>query len=98
MRPHLPNMEQLLNQISVEITRERTVQLFLSKIDLDYAYGQMKLSEETSRHNVFAPSGEISVDTIDSKKGFTDLPIYPPYFKNNLTEHSNTAHRHGWTI
>ena len=37
MRPKMPNAEELLNQISVEITRDRTVQLFLSKIDLDYA-------------------------------------------------------------
>ena len=49
MRPHMPNMEELLNQIPVEITRDRTAQLFPSKIDLDYAYGQMKLSDETSR-------------------------------------------------
>ena len=54
MRPHMPNMEELLNQISVEITRDRTTQSILSKIDLDYAYGQMKLSEETSRQCVFA--------------------------------------------
>ena len=50
----MPNMEELLNQISVEISRNRTVQLFISKIDLDYAHGQMKLSEETSRQCVFA--------------------------------------------
>ena len=50
-------MEELLNQISVEITRDRTVQLFMSKIDLDNAYGQMKLSEETSRQCVFALTG-----------------------------------------
>ena len=48
MRQHIPNMEELLNQISVKITRDRTVQLFISKIDLDYAYGQMKLSEESN--------------------------------------------------
>ena len=30
----MPNMEELLNQISVEITRDRTVKLFISKIDL----------------------------------------------------------------
>ena len=37
MKPHMPNMEELMNQISVETTRDRTVQLFISKIDLDYA-------------------------------------------------------------
>ena len=31
MRPHVPNMEELLNQISVEITRDWTVELFKSK-------------------------------------------------------------------
>ena len=53
----MPNMEELLNQITVEITRDRTVQLFLSKIDLDYAYGQMQLSQETSRQCVFTLTG-----------------------------------------
>ena len=53
----MPNMEELLNQISVEITRDRTVKLFISKRDLDYAYGQMRLSAETSRHCVFALTG-----------------------------------------
>ena len=57
MRPHMPNMEELLNPISVEITHDRTLQLFMSKIDLDYAYGQMKLSKETSRQCVFALTG-----------------------------------------
>ena len=56
-RPHMPNMEELLNQISVEITRDRTKELRISKIDLDYAYGQMKLSKETSRQCVFAITG-----------------------------------------
>ena len=53
----MPNILEILNQIPVEITRGRTVQLFLSKIDLDYAYGQLKLSEETSRQCVFALTG-----------------------------------------
>ena len=53
----MPNMEKLLKQISVEITCDRMVQLFISQIDLDYAYGQMKISEETSRQCVFALTG-----------------------------------------
>ena len=57
VRPHMPNMKELLNQISVEITKDRTKKLMISKIDLDYAYGQMMLSEETSRQCVFAITG-----------------------------------------
>ena len=53
----MPNMEELLNQISVEITRDGTAQLFIPKLDLVYAYGEMKLSEETSRQCVFALTG-----------------------------------------
>ena len=97
MRPHMPNMEELLNQISVAITRDRTVQLFMSKIDSDYAYGQMKLSKETSRQCVFAITGENLADITDSERDLTVLPIYPQYFKKKLTGHLNTIHRHGLT-
>ena len=70
----MPNMEDLLNQISVEITRDRTMQLFISKIDLDYAYGQMKLSEEINRQCVFAlTGGKLSGYYRFKKKEFTDL-------------------------
>ena len=44
----MPNMEELVNQISVEITRDRTKELMISKIYHNHAYGQMKLSKETS--------------------------------------------------
>ena len=40
-------MEELLNRISVITNSEQPVQFFITKIDLDYAYRQMKLSEET---------------------------------------------------
>ena len=80
MRPHIPNMEVLLNQISVEITRDRTVQLFISKIDLDYAYGQMKLSEETSRQCVFALTGGNFSGYYRFKKGFYGLADIPTFF------------------
>ena len=71
VRPHMPNMEELLNQISVEITKDRTKELRISKIDLDYAYGQMTLSEETSRQCVFAITGGNFSGYYRFKKGFT---------------------------
>ena len=67
--------EVLLSQYPVEITRERTVHLFISKIDLDYSSGQMKLSEETRRQCKFALTGGNSVGIEDSKREFTCLPI-----------------------
>ena len=47
-------MGELLYQILVEITNDRLGELMISKIDLDHPYGQMRLSEETSRQCVFA--------------------------------------------
>ena len=84
MRPHMPNMEDLLNQISVEITRARTTQLFLSKIGLDYAYGQMKLSKETSRQCVFALTGGNFSGYYRFKKGFYGLADIPTIFQEKI--------------
>ena len=74
-------MEELLNQISMEITRDRTSQLFISKIDLDYAYEQMKLSEETSRQCVFAQTGGNFSGHYRFKKGFYGLADIPTIFQ-----------------
>ena len=90
----MPNMEELLNQILVEITRDRTLQLFMSKIDLDYAYGQMKLSEETSRQCAFVLTGGKFSGYYRFKKRFL-RPGLAQYFKRKLTVHSDTVHRLG---
>ena len=84
MRPHMPNMEELLNQISVEISRDRTLQLFISKIDLDYAYGQMKLFEETSRQCVFALTGGKFSGYYRFKKGFYGIADIPTIFQEKI--------------
>ena len=93
----MPNMEELLNQISVEITRDRTMELFVSKLDLDYVNGQMKLSEETSRQGVFALTGGKFSGYYRFKRAFTDLLIYPQYSRKESTEHSDTVHQRGYT-
>ena len=80
----MPNMEELLNQISVEITRDRTVKLFISKIDFDYAYGQMRLSEETSRQCVFALTGGKFSGYYRFKKGFYGLANIPTIFQEKI--------------
>ena len=75
---------KLLNQLSVEISRDRTVQLFISKIDLDYSYGQMKLSEETSRQSVFALTGGKISGYYRFKKGFYGLADIPTIFQEKI--------------
>ena len=84
IRPHMPNMEELLNQISVEITKDRTKELMMSKIDLDYTYGQMKLSKDTSRQCVFAITGGKFSGYYRFKKGFYGLADIPTIFQEKI--------------
>ena len=53
-RPHMPNMDELLNQISAELSKNELDPIWISVIDLVYAYGQMKLAPETKKHCNFA--------------------------------------------
>ena len=84
IRPQMPNMEELLNQISVEITRDRTMQQFISKEDLDYAHGQTKLSEETIRQCVFALTGGKFSGNNRFRKGFYGLADIPTKFQEKF--------------
>ena len=58
-RQHMPNREELLNQISAELSRNEHDSVWISVIHLDQACGQMKLTQETSKHCNFAVTGEI---------------------------------------
>ena len=48
----LPIMEELIRKISAQITKSNWG-IWMSKIDLEYAYGKAKLSKEASKHCVF---------------------------------------------
>ena len=57
-RPHMPNMDELFNQISSKLSKNELDPIWISVIDLDYAYGQKRLAPETSKHCIFAITGE----------------------------------------
>ena len=54
MEPRLPNMEEPINQRSTETTKVQNGPLRISKKYLENAYGQLKLSENTSSQFNFA--------------------------------------------
>ena len=65
----MPNMEELIRKISAEITKS-SGKILIEKIDLDYAYGQDKLSKEAAKHCVFSIiSGDVT-GHYRFKKGF----------------------------
>ena len=73
MRPNKPNMEELLNKKSTKITRVQNEPLWISKTDLEYTYGQLKLSDETSKRCNFAETGRIVNGYYRFIKGFHGL-------------------------
>ena len=77
-------MEEILNQSSVEITRDRLKKLLISKIDLDYGYGQMKLSKETNRLCVIALTGRKVSGCLKFEKGFYGLAKIPTIFQRKI--------------
>ena len=52
----MPNMEELVTKISAKITNGDG-EIWMSKIVLDYAYSQAKLSKEAAKHCVFSIIG-----------------------------------------
>ena len=80
-RPHMPNVEELLNQISTELSRNDHDPIWISVIDLDYAYGQMKLAPETSKHCNFAVTGENMNGYYQFLKGFYGPADIPTIFQ-----------------
>ena len=68
----MPNMEELISKISAEITQS-SGEIWMSKIDLDCAYGQAKLTVEAAKHCVFSIIGGNFTGHYRFKKGFYGL-------------------------
>ena len=80
-RPHEPNMEEFLNQIMAELSRNDHDPIWISVIDLDYAYEQMELAPETSKHCNCAVTGKNMNGYYRFLKGFTVPPTYQQFSK-----------------
>ena len=68
----MPNMEELISIILAEITKNNG-EIWMSKIDLDYAYEQANLSKEAAKHCVFSIIGGDYTGHYRFKKGFYGL-------------------------
>ena len=88
----MPNLVELLNQISAELSKNDTEPILISVVDLDYAYGQMKLAPNIA---ILQSHGRKLTDTTDSVQGFTARQTYLQYFKRKQTVHSDTKHPYG---
>ena len=79
----MPNMEELISKISAEITRNNG-EIWMSKIDLDYAYGQTKLTVEAAKHCVFSIIVGDFTGHYRFKKGIYGLSDIPNVFQEHI--------------
>ena len=56
-KAQMPNMEELISRISRKIADGPADEIWISKFDLDYAYGQLLLSREARNLCIFAVTG-----------------------------------------
>ena len=56
-KAQLPNMDELISRISRKIADGPADEIWISKFDLDYAYGQLLLSREARNLCIFAVTG-----------------------------------------
>ena len=52
-KAQMPNMEELISRISRKISEEQEGEKWITKLDFDYAYGQIKLNENTKKSMYF---------------------------------------------
>ena len=79
----MPKMKELISKTSAKITK-RSGEIWMSKLDLDYAYGQAKLSVEASRHCVFSIIDGEFTGHYWLKKGLYGLSDIPTVFQEHI--------------
>ena len=65
-----PNFEELMDIVGQTKSERKQGDVFFSAMDLTYAYGQLPLSETTSKHCNFSLVGGNSTGSIVSRRDF----------------------------
>ena len=80
----MPNWEELSGQVSLDITKNEEMPLYISTIDLEYAFDPVKLHPDTSKHCNIAIIGGDATGYYQFKKGFYGLSDMPTIFQENI--------------
>ena len=80
------------------ITRNEEMPLYISTIDLEFAFGQVKLHPETSKHCNIAIIGGDATVYYQFKNGFYGLTDMPTIFQENIDKTLENQTRPGKMI
>ena len=81
-----PNMEELISKTSRKIADGEADEIWISKFDLDYAYGQLPLSKNARDLCIFAVIGGNFTGYYRFLKSFYDLEDIPTIFEEKIDQ------------
>ena len=86
-------MEELISRISRKIADEDKGEIWILKLDLDYAYGQTKLSEKAKNLCIFTVTGGNFTGFYQFLKGFYGLADLPTKFQEQIFKSLKNKHQ-----
>ena len=91
-KTQMPNMEELIPRISRKISEGEDGEVLATKLDFDYAYGQIKLDDDTKNLCIFTVTGCVFTGYYRSLKGFSGLADIPTIFQERID--TTLEHKH----
>ena len=91
-KTQMPNMEELISRISRKIADGEADEIWISKFDLDYAYGQLPLSKNAMDLCIFAITGGNFTGYYRFLKGFYGLADIPTIFQEKTDKTLENKH------
>ncbi len=80
----MPNLDDLRDRVSIKASENQAMPSWASTIDLDYAFGQVELTEETDKHCVIAIVGGNCTGHYQFNRGFYGLADKPVVLQDKL--------------
>ena len=88
----MPNMEELISKTSRKLSEEKEGEIWLTKLDFDYAYGQIKRDDETKDLCIFTITGGKFTRYYRFSKGFYGVADIPTIFQERIDKKLEFKH------
>ena len=82
----MPNLEHLVDLVAEQLDNKENGEALYTSLDMRYAYGQVPLDEETSKHCNFQIIGGKATGTYRFVTGFYGLTIMPTEFQRAMDQ------------